>query len=95
MTARFFVVEVDDDADFSSPFLRKKTSLTRVSVPERLADGTYFWRVKSISDSGEESLFSPPSSFTVIPTFAQWVMVFTALSMALMAGWRMRSATSH
>ena len=89
MTARFFVVEVDDDADFSSPFLRKKTSLTRVSVPERLADGTYFWHVKSISDSGEESPFSSASSFTVIPTLTQWAMILCILAMGLAAARRM------
>ena len=87
--ARRYTVEVDDNADFSSPLLSRTSTATRVSVPERLADGVYYWRVKSISAIGEESPFSTASSFTVIPTLSQWAILFCIMAMALAAARRM------
>lgn len=62
-------VQVDDDADFSSPHLAAlcSNSTTRVSRPLAFST-TYYWRVRSLLTTGELKPWSEVWHFTVLPT---------------------------
>ena len=57
-------IQIDDDSDFSSPVV-KENILASTYTPSALSDGTYFWRVSTIDEVGNESDFSSPDSFTL------------------------------
>jgi fibronectin type 3 domain-containing protein len=59
-----YVLEVDDDPDFSSPTIREETSEI-FYAPSTLAEGTYYWRVRVEDAYGDASLWSSPWRLTV------------------------------
>jgi fibronectin type 3 domain-containing protein/lysophospholipase L1-like esterase len=60
-----YVLEVDDDSDFSSPNIWQETSETSYT-PMTLAEGTYYWRVRVEDAYGNVSQWSPSWSFTLL-----------------------------
>jgi ELWxxDGT repeat protein len=48
--AERYRIQVDDDADFSSPAFTKQTSETDYTPDAGLSPGTYYWRVRAIND---------------------------------------------
>ncbi len=72
-----YKLQVDDNADFSSPKLDKSNiSGTGYTVTTPLDETTYYWRVKAVDGAGNESAWSSEWSFTVdvtqpsVPTLA-------------------------
>lgn len=63
-SARYWIVEVDDDADFSSIEQTLETTLTAVNPRRPLAQGTtYWWRVRGVNACGD-TVQSQVSSLT-------------------------------
>jgi hypothetical protein len=61
-----FQIQIDDDADFSSPEVDAKWQTHPTLVPEEpLADGTYCWRVRSIDDIQAASPYSAAFVVTI------------------------------
>lgn len=59
-----YQVEVDNNADFSSPEFSANT--TRVTLQSRfLRPGNYFWRVRAVDSAGNWSIWSPVNTFRV------------------------------
>ncbi len=63
-TGARYILEVDDNSNFSSPNIRQETSGTSYAPPP-LAEGTYYWRVRTADVYGNASNWSPPWSFIV------------------------------
>jgi hypothetical protein len=59
-------------------------------VSPNLADGNYCWRVQSVDVGGLVSAFSADSTFTTIPAFGSWAMVFLVATMVGGGAWFMR-----
>ena len=55
---------IDDDSDFTIPVVDTSVSASTFT-PSLLTDGTYYWKLKSIDEAGNESDFSSPDSFTL------------------------------
>ena len=58
-------LQIDDDSEFNSPVVDDNNVLASTYTPSLVTDGTYFWRVSSISEAGDESDFSLVDSFTL------------------------------
>ena len=71
-------VQVDNNPEFSSPVVDEVDVPLSTFISPPLPDGTYFWRVSSMDDVGNESDFSSVDSFTVdteppsVPTFVPY-----------------------
>jgi hypothetical protein len=64
-----YIIQIDDDPDFSSPIEANVTTLPTYTPGPSFSDGTYYWRVKA-------DYSTPPGSF------AGWseVRVFTIIT---------------
>ena len=58
-------LEVDDANDFSSPVISVRTESSVYHLEESLPDGTYYWRVKTITEKSEESSWSKIHAFKI------------------------------
>lgn len=65
--ANDYILQIDDDPDFSSPILDFSTGLTAFSNPgfQLPGDGVYFWRVFAENVNGQTIATEPSRSFTV------------------------------
>jgi outer membrane protein assembly factor BamB len=60
-----YVIEIDDDSDFSSPeYFEVNMTLTHY-FPAFIADGTYYWHVRAIDDMDAYSIWSEAWMVTV------------------------------
>ena len=65
-TAVYYQLQVDDNADFSSPVVNKtKVTLSSTTLPV-LADGVYYWRVRAVDAAGNASAWTSGWSFIVL-----------------------------
>jgi serine/threonine protein kinase len=53
-----YLLEYSTDSTFTSPEARAGLTLTEYQLRDSLADGMYFWRVKTVEPNGQESNFS-------------------------------------
>jgi predicted phage tail protein len=60
-----YQVQVDNDADFSSPEFDNTAPQTTRGLPAALTDGTYFWRVRGVNALGTSGEWSVIREFTV------------------------------
>jgi hypothetical protein len=64
-----FRLQVDDSSDFSSPAVDHTSTLaaqgSQSYTPSALSDGSYYWRVKAIDNSGAESAYVTANSGNV------------------------------
>jgi cysteinyl-tRNA synthetase len=60
-----YQVEIDDDADFSSPLIEVDRTKPKYVVSPALAPGTYYWRVRAEDGVGDRSKWSKGRSFTI------------------------------
>ena len=67
-------LQIDDDPDFSNPEVDDNNVLASTYTPSLEADGTYYWRVSSISEAGDESYFSSVDSF-ILDTVASEIPI--------------------
>jgi uncharacterized protein (TIGR03790 family) len=58
-----YEVQVDNNADFSSPEFSDNPSESHVTTDDDLSDGPYFWRVRARDVAGNYSAWSQVSSF--------------------------------
>jgi len=65
-TARAYIYEYADTADFGSPVYTSGELLTARIVPPTIALGTYYWHVKARDAAGNWSDFSPARSVNII-----------------------------
>lgn len=66
-----FVFELSTSRDFSRPLLQTRMN-TAIWKPEQpLTAGTYFWRVQTVDEDGNASVFTKPQSVTVMASEAQ------------------------
>ena len=77
LSSEAFLLEVDNDNDFSSPELSTRTTSNVHETGGPLASGKQFWRVKTLTSYQEESLWSAVASFSVVsqsrsPLVGQW-----------------------
>jgi RHS repeat-associated protein len=69
-----YQVQVDNDADFSSPAIDALTQNTSLDATSTLADGDYYWRVRGINSLDVAGAWSQTYQFTVdtsTPTTAE------------------------
>ena len=66
--AQKYLLQVDNNPDFSSPEIETYVVEAQFKPEEPLADDTYYWRVKTIYETGEESMWSDASKFMVFST---------------------------
>ena len=59
-----YQVQIDDNGDFSSP-VNTLTPAISAATATGLTDGTYFWKVRTLDNSGNYSTWTSGSSFTV------------------------------
>lgn len=50
-----YKIEIDDNIDFSSPFVNANITTSSYSVPNNLPDNTYYWRVEAKDNSNNWS----------------------------------------
>ena len=62
--AEAYQIQVDDDADFSSPEIEETTASTDYTPASGLGGGTYYWRVRASNGYGTGA-WSPKQEFTV------------------------------
>ena len=62
-----YEVEIASDAGFASMVDTDVVGLPRYVHDEPFSEGTYFWRVRSVTDAGRVSAWSTVSSFTIAP----------------------------
>jgi hypothetical protein len=60
-----YQLQVDDNADFSSPTLTKTSSGSTTSATTALANGTYYWRVRARDALGNWGEWSVVYSFSL------------------------------
>ncbi len=77
-----FRLEMDDSDDFSSPMFSVSTNGSLYYYDTSLQDGRYYWRVKSITENSEESLWSQTSAFEIKTSMREdpWLTVDLALT---------------
>ena len=63
--ASSYLVDIDDNSDFSSPLYENSPASTQFVPPISLPQGTYFWRVQAQDAAGNVSGESDEWSFTV------------------------------
>jgi hypothetical protein len=63
--ASYYIVEYDDNPDFSSPTSNSNILHSDYTVTSALADGTWYWRVKAVDATGNTSGWSSTDNFTV------------------------------
>lgn len=64
-----FWIQIDDDADFSSPEVDSRRGPQTSFVPDRpLAPGTYCWRVRSVDDIEAMSPYTGAFAITIAGT---------------------------
>jgi hypothetical protein len=67
--AKFYEIQVDNNANFSSPEAADTTLQTSVYVvPNALSDGAYKWRVRSRDAAGNKSAWAGPRTVTIRTT---------------------------
>jgi hypothetical protein len=62
-----YEIQIADDALFSSVVDTDIIGMPRYVHDQPFAEGTYYWRLRSITDAGRTSAWSTVSSFTVAP----------------------------
>lgn len=62
--AESYIVQISAHNNFAS-LIEQKNSLTTNAVTSALSAGNYFWRVKSVNSSGNESAFSEVGGFQI------------------------------
>ena len=62
--AESYIVQISTHNNFAS-LVEQKNSLTANAITSELSAGNYFWRVKSVNTSGNESAFSEVSAFQI------------------------------
>ena len=65
--ARYFV-QIDNNADFSSPVIQDSVTENRYQFTEDLPDANYVWRVRAGDEQGNKSEWSDTHSFTIQTT---------------------------
>lgn len=60
-----YLVEIDDDANFSSPIVSRKPDSTGYIHTDILADGTYYWRVAMRRSDKIAGQWTAPLTFTI------------------------------
>jgi hypothetical protein len=75
-----YVLEVDDNLSFFplEPGMRK-TGLTKPGCTMQLAPGTYYWRVKAVDGSGNESDWALSSYPFKVGLFSTWYLIIGGL----------------
>jgi hypothetical protein len=65
--AKYYQFQVDDDSSFASPRLDKSSTYPYVTLSsaQALANGTWYWRVRSIDVAGNTSDWSTTQSINV------------------------------
>ncbi|MBZ0293632.1 MAG: VWA domain-containing protein [Anaerolineae bacterium] len=58
-----YQIQVDDNANFSSPVFDESPRNTRFRAPSNLGQGTYYWRVRAYDRAGNVSAWSAVSDF--------------------------------
>ena len=69
-----YTIQIDDDANLSSPFINKRIDGSSYTPQDTLADGTYYWRVAMRRSRDVVGQWSPIQSFTkrsLAPTLLQ------------------------
>lgn len=61
-----YQVQVDDDADFSSPEISKTWVNSSSTTLSALPDGEYHWRVRAVDEAGNEGEWSDVWSFNIV-----------------------------
>ena len=90
-----YTLEWADNASFTGSTVVTGIAGTQYTMPQALADGTYYWRVKTVGAS-TESAYSGTDSFVIIPTMEGWIAALLALAMAGYAVCRRRrQLTAH
>jgi hypothetical protein len=59
-----YTIQIDNDANMSSPLINKKIDGNSYTAPDTLADGTYYWRVAMRRSSTVVGQWTPIMSFT-------------------------------
>ena len=65
--AASYDVQIDNDANFSSPVTTTTTKMTAWAYTEPLAAGTYYWRVRSNDADNRDGAWSLVRSFVLTP----------------------------
>jgi hypothetical protein len=65
--AASYDVQLDDDANFSSPIRTTTTKMSAWAHVDPLASGTYYWRVRRNDADGRDGAWSVTRSFTLQP----------------------------
>ncbi|HMB21298.1 MAG TPA: hypothetical protein VKP08_00635, partial [Anaerolineales bacterium] len=55
-----YEIQVDDDADFTSPVFGDTAETTNRSIPTALVDGVYYWRVRAIN------IYDTPGEWSIV-----------------------------
>jgi hypothetical protein len=63
-------LQVDDSPSFASPIIDVQPTVSPYISPTALPDGTYYWRVKAIDKTGDESVWSNVVSFAIETGFS-------------------------
>jgi hypothetical protein len=61
-----YQLQVDNDADFSSPAVNKTWVNLSSNTQSTLPDGVYYWRVRAVDAGGNPSAWTSGWSFTVV-----------------------------
>lgn len=58
-----YIIQVDDDANFSAPIIGEEVDATRFTPQEPLPDGVYYWRVTTRRSDDIQTQWSPSFTF--------------------------------
>jgi hypothetical protein len=65
-----FEIQIDDNIDFNSPIITQMVN-EYLFTPTNLDPGTYYWRVRTIDNFGNASIWSEAWNFTVVNAIGQ------------------------
>ncbi|MFC1526204.1 SBBP repeat-containing protein, partial [Candidatus Latescibacterota bacterium] len=91
--AASYTLEYADNAGFTGSTTVSGLAASAHTFPAVMADGTYWWRVKSVGAGALESGYCASDSFVIIPTFTESTMAALACAMAAALVWYGRRRT--
>lgn len=75
-----YTIEIASDADFSAMVDTDLVGLPRYVHDRPFAEGTYYWRVRSVTNAGRVSAWSATRSFTITPHDETVVVNYDAMA---------------